>query len=593
MSLRPARVLLAPVITAGVVIPGPRAHADVTGRVVDATGDPVAGARVAREGAGAPVVTDAAGAFVLPLGDGPATIVASAAGRFHAVAQVVAPAAGVELVVEAVPVDDQLGHALRPPSFCGGCHPDQLEQWEGSPMARAGENRWVYDLYDGTGTPGGAGGFVYTRDSALAATHPASECASCHQPEPWIAAPFTAMVPIAAAGDQHGVSCEVCHRIAHVDEARVSFPGIYPGVVRLARGAGDEPVQFGVLGDVGYASASMRPAYQPQLTAAVCAACHQDTNDHDLDGDFEDDGSVISEPTYLEWLASSYADPASPDHATCVDCHMPAVSAPSACSVATPEVPRGAGRLRSHRIEGTTAAYLEAALSVRLAARVDGDDLVVDVEVDNDRTGHHVPTGVTTRNIILLVTARHDGEALAATGDQVVDELGGVGDPADGYYAGLPGKLYAKVPVDAAGAGPVFFTEAAALGRDERIPAHAVDRTSYRFARPVDGGDVEVEAKVIYRRAFRALVDAKGWVTDGHGRPLPELAAPDHGHVMARAAATLDVEPLPVEDAGCGCRTGGGGGGAATALAVVALAWVRRRWRASCILSRRCPPHLS
>ena len=45
-------------------------------------------------------------------------------------------------------------------------------------MALAGDNTWVYDLYDGTGTPGGSNGFVYTRDSRLAAHSPASECAS-------------------------------------------------------------------------------------------------------------------------------------------------------------------------------------------------------------------------------------------------------------------------------------------------------------------------------------------------------------------------------------------------------------------------------
>jgi hypothetical protein len=490
---------------------------------------------------------------------------------------VTAPATDVVLALAEVPLDDDAGYRLQVPAACGACHEEQVAQWEGSPMARAGINTWVYDLYDGSGTPGGAGGFVYTRDSMLAPHNPASECASCHQPEPWAASPFSPLVPIAQAASQHGVSCEVCHRIAEIDEAKVNFPGLYPGVVRMARGVPFTPVQFGLLGDVSFSAGSMRPSYQPQLAAAVCAACHQDKNDPDDDGDFEEDNGVISEPTYLEWLASSYADPTSPDHATCVDCHMPATDAIAACTVYTPEQPRAPGQVRSHRIEGTTAAFLEAAVSVRIAVDVDGDELAVDVELENDRTGHHVPTGVTVRNMILLVEARRDadGRALVSTGDQVVDDLGGVGDPASGYFAGLPGKLYAKVPVDAAGNGPVFFTDAAALARDNRIAAHAIDRTQHRFAIPPGGGAVTVEARVIYRRAFRAVVDAKGWTTDGHGRPLDDLAPPHFGHVMASARASIDA---PAPDGGCGCDGGTSPlAGALTALAGLPLCRKRRR----------------
>ncbi len=540
------------------------ARADVRGQVLDDLGQPVAGARVSREASGQAVLAGADGGFVLDAGDGVITVVAAARGYFHASAQVTAPAAGITLTMTAVPLDDDASYRFQTPASCAVCHPAQVEEWEGSAMARAGANTWVYDLYDGTGTSGGGNGFVYTRDSILADHNPASECASCHQPEPWAASPFTPMLPLAQAGTQHGVSCEVCHRIAEIDEDKLNYPGLYPGVVRMARTATFAPVQFGLLGDVAYVAGAMRPSYQPQLAAAVCAACHQDKNDPDDDGDFEEADGVISEPTYGEWLASRYADPASPDHATCVDCHMPPTGATVACSAYTPALARAPGQVRSHRIEGTTAPFLEAAVTARLAVAVEGDELVVDVELENDRTGHHVPTGVTIRNMILLVEANRTGDArpLVSTGDQVVDALGGVGDPAAGYVAGLPGKLFAKVPVDAAGNGPVFFTEAAALAVDNRIAAHAIDRSRYRFAIPPGGGLVEVNARVIYRRAFRAVVDAKGWTTDGHGRPLEDLQPPHFGHLMATASAVIDAPPP--SEGGCGCD----GGGALVGLAV-------------------------
>ena len=555
------------------------AEADVTGVVRDETGQPVAGARVSREASGAAVVADGDGAFALPASDGVVTIVAAARGYFHASARVASPSSGVTLTLAPVPLDDDASYRFQTPTACEACHPEQVAAWEGSPMARAGVNTWVYDLYDGTGTPGGGGGFVYTRDSMLAPHNPASECASCHQPEPWAATPYSPLLPLDEAGAQHGVSCEICHRMAELDEEKVNFPGLYPGAVRMARSATFSPVQFGLLGDTGFVAGAMRPSYQPQLAAAVCAACHQDKNDPDEDGDFEEDNGVISEPTYLEWRASSCADPGSPDHATCVDCHMPATDTTVACNAYTPDQPRPPGQLRSHRIEGTTAAFLEAAVSVRVAAEVAGDELLVDVELENDRTGHHVPTGVTVRNMILLVEARRatDGTSLVATGAQVVDELGGVGDPTAGYLAGLPGKLYAKVPVDAAGHGPVFFTEAAALAVDDRLAAHAIDRTSYRFELPRAGGPVDVEARVIYRRAFRALVDAKGWTTDGHGRPLADLAPPHFGHLMASARTTIDAPPV---DGSCGCRGGGALPGVLAVLGGLPLVLGRHRRRA-------------
>lgn len=55
-------------------------------------------------------------------------------------------------------------------------------------------------------------------------------------------------------------------------------------------------------------------------------------------------------------------------------------------------------------------------------------------------------------------------------------DLGGVGDPTAGYFRGMPGKLFAKVNHDANGDGPTFFTGAAGITFDTRIPALAFAR---------------------------------------------------------------------------------------------------------------------
>ena len=195
---------------------------------------------------------------------------------------------------------------------------------------------------------------------------------------------------------------------------------------------------------------------------------------------------------------------------------------------------------------------------------VTGDEIAAEVRIRNSGTGHHVPSGVTVRNMILLVDARieESGSPLPYTGKQVIHELGGVGDPALGYFAGLPGKLFAKVNHDSAGASPTFYTDATGIVFDNRIPALATDTTRYTFAKP-EAGTVHLSARLLYRRAWRALVDAKGWTEDGHGSPLEDLG-PDYGHVMALQEftfspsavqqsplpepLTLSVQPNPVVD---------------------------------------------
>lgn len=584
------------------------AHAQVSGTVVnDSDGTPIPGARVTLQATAIQTTTDALGVFSLAgVPAGAAVVVGAGRGWYNASSSLIAPAAGVEIRLHAVPLEDDPAHVFMTPAACGSCHATQRAEWRNSAMSHAGNNRWVYDAYDGSGTPGGLGGFVYTRDSVLAAADPNSECASCHQPLAWIANPFSAMSPVTDATPEvnDGVTCVVCHQVSNIDLSRPNAPGIFPGVVSLSRpSTPGVPIMYGVLGDVDFSlPGQMRAAYNPQLTAGLCAACHQDANDPDGDHDYEEPGSIVSEPTYVEWRDSAYANPNSASFATCIDCHMAPNTATLACNLPVGYA-RTPGQLRSHAIEGTTPRFLDNAVTLGLVASRTGDELVVDVTVTNDQTGHHVPTGVTIRNMVLLVevTRRADGAALPHTGSQTVHAMGGVGDPAQGYFAGLPGKLYAKFNYDQAGNGPVFFTEATGIQEDNRIPPLTSDATHYTF-HATDTGEVDVRARLIYRRTWRALLDAKQWATNGHGAPLEDIAAPNFGHLMESAelivmgtgeldggvndGGALDAGASgPKGNGGCGCRVAGALTGGATspqtprvgaALAVLALTLVTR-----------------
>jgi len=514
----------------------------LTGVIRDgSTNQPIGDAMITLQATTIRAISAADGSYSLTIPDtNSAVIVAAYQGYYNQSASYnTGDSTVIDIDVPMVPHGDDPTYQFKSPESCSVCHPKQYNQWIDTPMAKAGLNTWVHDIYNGTGTPGGMGGFVYTRDSAFRKSNPNTECASCHQPEPWIQTPFSRLESPTDAGYPslgtiHGISCETCHKVANVDIEKINFPGIFPGAVEYTRPEGPlyNQVMYGLLGDVDFAlPTTMRGSYNPQMVAETCAACHQDAADPDENHTYT---GVISEPTYLEWAASEYSDPMSANFATCLDCHMPA-DTDTQVSILM-DLGREAGTVRNHTILGSTPEFLENAAEMVMATSIVGNQLHVDVDIINQYTGHHLPTGVTVRNMILVIEATDqlNGEALVFTGDQVIHDLGGIGDPAQGYYAGLPGRYFGKVNHDANGNGPTFFTDATGITFDNRIPALATDSSSYTFELPANG-DVQVRARLIYRRAFRSLVDAKGWTQDGHGSPLADVAAPDFGHLMESA----------------------------------------------------------
>jgi hypothetical protein len=534
---------------------------EISGTVFEqGTGTPLDGAIVTLQATEFRVETWLDGSYILDVPAGRnLVIVAARKGYFNQSILVDAPVTDADIELQPVLQEDDPDYDLVPPEDCAACHIDAFDQWSGSPMANAGLNTWVLDIYSGDGTPGGMGGFVYLRDSIYADTNPASECAACHQPEAWIETPFSALINLEDPVPDtvlHGISCESCHKVADVDVSNIDYPGLFPGAATFTRPSNifENQVQYGVLGDSAFHSFGlMRPSYQPQLVAELCGLCHQDKNDIEQDHEFDD---ITSEPTYTEWIEAPYGDPGSPLYTTCVDCHMPNTGATTICTFEPIE--RDPATIHSHEILGTTPEFLENAVELHVTTHVTGNQLTVNAEVDNSLTGHHVPTGVTVRNMILLVEAWRDGDdplsqSLVHTGSQLVHDLGGIGDPAQGYYAGLPGKFFAKVNHDARGNGPTFFTDATGIQFDNRIPALQVDASQYTFELPPENVQVNVRARLIYRRAFRFLVDAKQWTQDGHGNPLEDVLAPHYGHLMEQVEGVV----LVGADTGACCHDDG------------------------------------
>ncbi len=140
----------------------------------------------------------------------------------------------------------------------------------------------------------------------------------------------------------------------------------------------------------------------------------------------------------------------------------------------------------SHRMPGASdETLLQNTVTLTATARRDGEKLIVDVTILNDQAGHHVPTDSPLRQMILLVSAAdQQGQPLTFQDGPTVPEWGGVGDPSGGYYAGLPGKGFAKIlselwtEISPSGA---YWNQTRLLS-DNRIPALGTDTSTYIFA---------------------------------------------------------------------------------------------------------------
>ncbi len=430
---------------------------------------------------------------------------------------------------------------------CYLCHRDLYDQWSTSQHARGVDNPWTIDLYDGTDADGnenvGPGFRLDFPDEA-------GECADCHAPSAAVSAPGKTDLKVvynrsvayptvqdyktlerveyerlAGSVDGAGIHCDFCHKIQNVE---VNDHAGINGSISLHRVSMDEEREeriikgkfppifvFGPYDDVitftplpGATNTSpMIASYNPIYTSSdYCSACHQHKNNHGLP--FMD--------TYREWKESPY----SAMGIECQDCHMkPDVDVRFGSFVNgdaekfwTPIGYRDPTTVNTHAFPGATEELLANAATLAIDAVVSMGQLTVTVDVRNVNTGHHIPSGITIRNMMLLVTpVRATGDTLRFTGEQRIPVYGGEGDLADGNYAGYPGKGFALVFGDDKGNSHVMDWQATRIVEDTRIKARDVNRSVYTFAVPPGTERVDIHTDLIYRRAFKPLADLKKW----------------------------------------------------------------------------------
>jgi hypothetical protein len=407
---------------------------------------------------------------------------------------------------------------------CGHCMVDHYAEWLDDAHSQSAVNPRFLTMYNGTDVHGNQSPLTrygYSHDYGSFPLRPnpnkpyygpgykldfpntAGNCAACHVPAA-AAKPGRAYAadPNNLAGvEAEGVFCEFCHKIGDVtlDPATgLPYPNM-PGVLsmRLYRSKGEQVLFFGTFDDV-----TRRVSRLPlEEESAFCAPCH-----------FGVFWEKVIYNSYGEWLESPYSDPKTGQ--TCQDCHMPVTDATTFVLPEKGGLERSPGQIFNHRMPGASDEdLLQNAVTMTATAQLEENTVSVRVDITNDKTGHHVPTDSPLRHLILLVCVTDaQGNTLRQLDGPTVPEWGGVGDYAWGYYAGLPGKGFARVLEE-------LWTEVSPTGAywnptrvvsDNRLAAFATDTSVYTFAAPTEG-EVTVEVALLFRRAFIELMDQKGW----------------------------------------------------------------------------------
>jgi len=330
----------------------------------------------------------------------------------------------------------------------------------------------------------------------------AGNCAACHAPAAAIDAAYEIDPAQVTGVGAEGVTCDFCHKVWDVRiNPSTGLPQVnMPGVLSFEFRRPYAGHQFfaGPFDDVAPGNDTYTPIQQQ---SQFCAPCHF--------GRFWDTQIYNS---FGEWLESPYSD--SETGKTCQDCHMPAGKNDHFARLDKGGIIRSPQTIFSHRMPGAgDIELLQNAVTLTANAEIDGENLIVDVQVENDKTGHHVPTDSPLRQLILLVLVTdEDGNPLLLLEGETIPDWGGVGNPNLGYYAGLPGKGYAKIMSE-------LWTEMEPTGSywnptrivsDNRITAFESDISTYIFAMPKTSR-VDIKISLFFRRAFKELMDQKGW----------------------------------------------------------------------------------
>jgi hypothetical protein len=517
----------------------------VSGVILDQDG-PLVGATVRVQATLNQTLSDEQGRFTLyslPINK-PVTISAWKDGYYCAkITGILPEQEGISLSMRRYQTNDNPAYTWIPPVgdiSCASCKVEVTKVWiDNDAHARAAVNPRFLTMYNGTDVYGNQSPltrYLCTPDYGCFPLPPdpnqpyygpgykldfpetAGNCAACHTPGAAVDAPYQTDPNAVSGADLFGVHCDFCHKIA--DVRLDAFTGLpypnTPGVLSMdiRRPFPEDPERYQLFfGTFDDDNVPEEDTYLPLIRESqFCAPCH-----------FSSFWDTLVYNSYGEWLDSPYSDPGFPGAKTCQACHMPAptiVDGMPLTNVATGKggVERDPLTIHAHTFPGASnQELLQNSVAMTVTTQVQDGTLAIQVEILNDRTGHDVPTDSPLRQLILLIDARDSqGQVLTLQDGPTIPDWGGVGDPAQGYYAGLPGTAYAKILEEIwTGVSPSgAYWNPTRVVSDNRIPAFARATSAYSFALPQEGSSISVDVQLLYRRAFITLRDQKSWDID-------------------------------------------------------------------------------
>lgn len=515
----------------------------LSGEVIDEKGTPVEGAVVRIQTTDIETLTDNDGHFILTeLPSGEDFFVTAWSPGFFIVGAAAQPGeTTIKIELHAHSAEDNPDYAWLPSEFhpgegedqgCAACHSSvgsedstllPVDEWLLDAHSQSAQNPRFISMYNGTdihgnqspltsyGTSKDYGSFPLPPDLTKPYYGPGykldfpntdGNCAACHTPAASVNDPYGINPTTVEGVAAEGVPCDFCHKIWDVKlDLATQLPRLnMPGVLSYEFRRPPEGHQFfaGPLDDVAPGEDTYLPL---QSESAFCSSCH-----HAVFWD------TLVYNSYGEWLESDYSDPQ--NGKTCQDCHMPVGLADHFALTDEGGLIRDPKTIPSHKMLGPMdVEFMHGAVTMAGSADLVGEKIIVEVEIFNDHTGHHIPSDSPLRHLILIVEVENSsGEPLEFLDGPQLEYYAGEGDSSEGYYAGLPGVIYAKILED-------LWTEITPSGSywnptrlisDNRIPALETARSEYTFLAP-EGGEVIINIRLFYRRAFIEIMDQKGW----------------------------------------------------------------------------------
>lgn len=403
----------------------------------------------------------------------------------------------VVIKLDRLPAVDNPNYQFFPPDpdpnsafNCGNCHAQViLNQWKNDAHSQSAKNPFFLSMYNGTDVSGNPNtGFGYKIDFKQTS----GNCATCHIPGAAIADPLNIDPNLVTGTNLNGVFCDFCHKISNVKSTTgQGSTGVLS--IEMLRPADGEQMFFGPYDDI-----NKPDSYLPLIKKSeYCAPCHN--------GKF---WGIPSYNEFTEWQTSPYPGLG----IQCQTCHMAPDGVTNNFALGKGGLERDPLTIPSHLMLGSRdQLFLSNSVTLNVSAQQIRDSLKVMVTINNDKTGHNVPTGNPARNMILLLDVKDmNSVPLTFLKGGTIPYWGGEGAISDKNYSNLPGKGFAKILADNLnGLTPAPNWRPTNIQSDNRIAAFSTDTSFYYFKVPSTPTLVKINAKLIFRRFFKSWMDEK------------------------------------------------------------------------------------